>query len=469
MVKALSANHLQQQRVTYVDPGTVGPVTRIPGWIRAAEAVHGCAPALPVVALDAAVVAGAVLLTGGSRPQTVAATAAFVVVAWLGGLYARRNAFEIQGVRWYVRQLPVPVVAVVTAAVLAGGDASLLAVGLATFGGLAAVRSLSWLGLAAGRRKSVGLAGALLVGSPDRTAEVARRIGAFPEGGLRVVAHYSPANTNGERTRARALLSSGEVAHILIATEAHDDAVVRECLAWSEGWPVEVDLVLPVGAAVSSMSRIGDLGLVRLRATAPTLGGAWIKRFLDIAVSATMLFLLAPVLVLVASAIYLYDRGPVVYRQRRVGRDNKEFFIWKFRSMVPGADQMNDRYADANVATGLLFKLPDDPRVTPIGGLIRRLSIDELPQLVNVLVGDMSIVGPRPLPVDPDEFDAVAARRHSVRPGITGPWQVAGGHVLGYDDMIKLDLDYVESWSLRRDLWCMAMTIPTVLVRRSAY
>ena len=172
---------------------------------------------------------------------------------------------------------------------------------------------------------------------------------------------------------------------------------------------------------------------------------------------------------IVSLAVYLYDRGPVIYRQRRVGLNNREFTIWKFRSMVPGADKLNDHYADANVANGLLFKLPDDPRVTPVGNLIRRLSIDELPQLINVLLGDMSLVGPRPLPVDPDEFDAVAAKRHLVRPGITGPWQVAGGHVMGYDDMIKLDLAYVDGWSLRRDLWYLAMTIPTVMVRRSAY
>jgi exopolysaccharide biosynthesis polyprenyl glycosylphosphotransferase len=399
----------------------------------------------------------------------VIGAAAFALAAWLGALYGRRNAFEIQGVRWYVRELPVPVGAAVAAIALAGHSGSVLAMGIVAFAALVLLRSISWLLLAGARRKSVGLAGALLVGSPERTAEVARRIAAFPEGGLQVAAHYSPANTNGERTRARALLRSGDVAHVLIAAEAHDEALVRECLAWSDGSPVEVDLVLPVGAAASHTSRIGDLGLVRLRAAAPARGGEWVKRLLDIVLSATMLFLLLPVLVLVAAGIYLYDRGPVVYRQRRVGRDNKEFFIWKFRSMVPGADRMNDRYADANVATGLLFKLPDDPRVTPIGAFIRRLSIDELPQLVNVLVGDMSLVGPRPLPVDPTAFDDVAARRHAVRPGITGPWQVAGGHVLGYEDMIKLDLAYVDAWSLRRDIWYLAMTIPTILVRRAAY
>jgi lipopolysaccharide/colanic/teichoic acid biosynthesis glycosyltransferase len=175
------------------------------------------------------------------------------------------------------------------------------------------------------------------------------------------------------------------------------------------------------------------------------------------------------VLLIVSLAIFLYDRGPVIYRQRRVGLGNREFTIWKFRSMVPGADRLNDQYASANMAEGLLYKLADDPRVTPVGNLIRRLSIDELPQLVNVLKGDMSLVGPRPLPVDPEDFDAEAARRHTVRPGITGPWQVAGGHLLDYDDMITLDLAYIDGWSFRRDLWYLAMTIPTVMVRRSVY
>jgi len=468
MVKALTA-HVFQHGVALVDLDVVEPASRVPGRIRAVEAIHSSAPSVPVVALDAVLVAAAVLLTGGSRLEAAAGAAAFVLVGWLGALYGRRNVFEAQGVRWYIRLLPVPVLAVVGVVAIAGYSGSLLAAGIATFGGLAALRSASWLLLAGSRRKGVGLAGALLVGPPERTAEVARRIGAFPEGGLRVAAHYSPANTNGERTKARALLRSGDVAHILIAAEVHDDALVRECLAWSKGWPVEVDLVLPVGAAASQVPRIGDLAVVRLQAAAAVTGGEWIKRLLDIVISATMLFLLLPVLVLVAAGVYLFDRGPIVYRQRRVGRDNKEFFIWKFRSMVPGADRMNDRYADANVASGLLFKLPEDPRVTPIGAIIRRLSIDGLPQLVNVLVGDMRLVGPRPLPVDPTEFDEVAARRHAVRPGITGPWQVAGGHVLGYDDMIKLDLAYVDSWSLRRDLWYLAMTIPTILVRRAAY
>jgi len=222
------------------------------------------------------------------------------------------------------------------------------------------------------------------------------------------------------------------------------------------------------GTAVSAdFADIADITVVEFGA-AREHALLWAKRLFDIVASGLLLVLLAPVLLIVAVAIRVYDGGPVIYRQRRVGRHNREFMIWKFRSMVPGADRLNERFAEDNMASGLLFKVPDDPRVTPIGNLIRRLSIDELPQLFNVLVGDMSLVGPRPLPVDPDAFDASARRRHQLRPGITGPWQLAG-HRVGYDDMIQLDLAYIEGWSMRRDLWLLIMTVPAVLRRRAAY
>jgi lipopolysaccharide/colanic/teichoic acid biosynthesis glycosyltransferase len=191
------------------------------------------------------------------------------------------------------------------------------------------------------------------------------------------------------------------------------------------------------------------------------------KRLFDVAASGVLLFLLLPVFAAVAAAIKLSDRGSAFYTQERVGRDGRPFKMWKFRSMVTGADQMVEEHQDANVNNGLLFKLQDDPRITPVGGWLRRLSLDELPQLCNVLRGDMSFVGPRPLPVDPGAFDEVALKRHSVRPGITGPWQVHGGHALSYEDMVSLDLAYITGWSFRHDLWLLALTLPALVVRRA--
>jgi len=442
-----------------------------PAWMSRIETFHRAAPRSIVVAVDVLVIVSAVAAVGGSRVGAASAVAAFLAAAGIGRLYAPRSTLQAQGLAWYVRLLPMPLLAMAVGLAASGhGTARKLVAPVAlTAVVLVLIRSVTWLLVARARRRHLGLQPVLLVGAPSRTKQVARRIEAYPEAGLEVAAMYAPANTNGDRSRARALLHAGAVAHVLVTAEAHDDALLEECAGWSKGTSVEFGIVLPVGTSTTGVARIGDLGVVVLGNSGAARQRFWAKRVLDLVLAGTLLLLLAPVFVIVSLAIYLYDRGPVIYRQRRVGLNNREFTIWKFRSMVPGADELRDRYAAANVASGLLFKLPDDPRVTPVGNLIRRLSIDELPQLINVVLGDMSLVGPRPLPVDPEEFDAVAAKRHLVRPGITGPWQVAGGHVVGYEDMIKLDLAYVEGWSLRRDLWMLLMTIPTILVRRSAY
>jgi lipopolysaccharide/colanic/teichoic acid biosynthesis glycosyltransferase len=190
------------------------------------------------------------------------------------------------------------------------------------------------------------------------------------------------------------------------------------------------------------------------------------KRLFDVVAAAALLLLLLPTLALAALAIKLTDGGPVLYRQRRVGRGGKTFDTLKLRSMVVGADRMQVDLARENCTDGLLFKVKDDPRVTGVGRLLRRLSIDELPQLWNVVRGDMSLVGPRPLAVEPEDFAPSEGFRHSVPPGITGSWQVSGGNGLSYDDMIKLDLDYIHRWSLWLDLRLLLATIPALLDRR---
>jgi lipopolysaccharide/colanic/teichoic acid biosynthesis glycosyltransferase len=167
--------------------------------------------------------------------------------------------------------------------------------------------------------------------------------------------------------------------------------------------------------------------------------------------------------------VWLGDRGPVFYTQRRVGRHGETFRMLKFRSMVTDADRLVLDLRDQNMTDGLLFKVEDDPRVTKVGAFIRKTSIDELPQLWNVLRGDMSLVGPRPLPRDPDEFGALDGMRHSALPGITGYWQLSGGNDLTYQEMVKLDLAYIQSWSLWLDIRLLLRTIPALLYRRTPY
>jgi lipopolysaccharide/colanic/teichoic acid biosynthesis glycosyltransferase len=193
-----------------------------------------------------------------------------------------------------------------------------------------------------------------------------------------------------------------------------------------------------------------------------------VKRELDVAGALVGLLLLAPVLLSVALAIRLTSRGPAIFRQRRAGRDHRPFTMWKFRTMVDGADRMRAELV-GDLPEDAWLDLERDPRVTRLGRILRRSSLDELPQLVNVLRGDMSLVGPRPLPLDEHaRIPEWASARVDVRPGLTGPWQVAGRECIGFLDMLRLDCQYVGRQSLWEDLKILVRTVPAVLDGRGA-
>ncbi len=191
----------------------------------------------------------------------------------------------------------------------------------------------------------------------------------------------------------------------------------------------------------------------------------WAKRTIDVVVSALLLILLAPVFLLAALLIKLTSPGPVFFKQKRMGYNKRIFEIYKFRTMVVDAERRQAELEDKNEVPGPVFKMQRDPRVTPVGRWLRRLSIDELPQLINVLKGDMSLVGPRPLPLrDVSRFDQDwVRRRFSVRPGITCSWQVSGRSEIPFDQWMRLDLEYIDNWSLGLDLRILLKTVPAVL------
>lgn len=196
--------------------------------------------------------------------------------------------------------------------------------------------------------------------------------------------------------------------------------------------------------------------------------GGWpmlVKRCIDIVGSFTLLALLSPLLALVALLIKLTSEGPVFFLQERVGLNKRRFLIYKFRTMVPNAEQLLPELEAMNEVAGPVFKIKNDPRMTPIGKWLRRASADELPQLFNVLKGDMSLVGPRPLPVrDYEGFsEDWQRRRFSIRPGITCLWQVGGRNSITFERWMKLDIEYLDQWSLWLDLKILARTIPAVM------
>ena len=194
------------------------------------------------------------------------------------------------------------------------------------------------------------------------------------------------------------------------------------------------------------------------------------KWFFDIAVAVVALLLTIPLLLVIAGAIKVSSRGPVLYRSSRVGRNGKQFSMLKFRSMVADADELREELQPLNEADGGMFKIRDDPRVTPIGRFIRRYSLDELPQFVNVVKGEMSVVGPRPpLPSEVADYEGEVHRRLLVKPGMTGLWQIGGRSDLSWEETVRLDLSYVDNWSTIGDLLIVVKTVRAVLAGEGAY
>ena len=195
-----------------------------------------------------------------------------------------------------------------------------------------------------------------------------------------------------------------------------------------------------------------------------------LKRTFDLVISTVGLILLSPVLLAIAIAVKLSSSGPTIYRSVRPGIAGKPFYCFKFRTMREHAEQIQADLEPLNEQTGALFKIRNDPRLTSIGRFLRRYSLDELPQLVNVLRGEMSLVGPRPLPMrDFNRLEEWHKKRYLVLPGITGLWQISGRSELDFDDLVRLDFLYLERWSIMLDLSILLKTIPAVLTRRGAF
>ena len=194
-----------------------------------------------------------------------------------------------------------------------------------------------------------------------------------------------------------------------------------------------------------------------------------LKRAIDILVSGTGLAVLSPLLFAVALLVKITSRGPVLFRQERVGQFGRSFHMLKFRSMVVNAEELKAKLLAQNEQQGPVFKMKTDPRITAVGRFIRKYSIDELPQLLNVLRGEMSLVGPRPpIPAEVARYEAWQRRRLSVRPGLTCVWQVSGRNEISFEEWMYLDMQYIDHWSLRQDLELIARTVPVVLTGRGA-
>ena len=225
-----------------------------------------------------------------------------------------------------------------------------------------------------------------------------------------------------------------------------------------------------LGRASARVSIRGDLRPELVLSTPDGAYARWGKRAVDVVIAAILFLLVLPWVPLVSLAIWLETRMPILYRCVRLGKDGRPFVFYKFRSMVQGAHESARYVLHLNQVSGPVFKSANDPRVTRVGRFLRRTSLDELPQLYNVLRGEMTLVGPRPpIPEEVEAYEPWQRLRLAVKPGITCLWQVSGRSKLGFEEWMRLDIQYIQSMSLANDLRILARTVPAVLSREGAY
>ncbi len=332
------------------------------------------------------------------------------------------------------------------------------------------------------RRRGVGVARVLIIGAGELGRAVMRTLVAEPQLGYQIVGFVDDNPAKSELGRYKALGNLEQVESVL-RQEPIDEVIItlpwmyqRKILAI-----VRASEALGVRARVApdifhlSLSRldvdeIGGIPLVGLKEASIPRVGRLLKRVIDVVVAASALTLTAPITLLAALAIRLESPGPILFRQTRVGEHGQPFTIYKFRSMRAGAEEEQAQLRGLNEASGPLFKIKDDPRTTRLGRFLRRTSLDEIPQFLNVLRGDMSVVGPRPgLPQEVAQYQPWHRQRLEIAPGITGLWQVSGRSEVTFDEMCLLDIYYIENWSVAFDLQIMLRTIPRVIFGNGAY
>jgi exopolysaccharide biosynthesis polyprenyl glycosylphosphotransferase len=320
----------------------------------------------------------------------------------------------------------------------------------------------------------------LIIGNGPEAQLVHRKIESHPEYGLDIVGFLDNRDIDGAGPVIGApddiatLVDELEVDRVVLASSIADHERMLDLLRSVRRPDVQISIVPRYSEIFTSHAILDDVEGMPLVTLPPMRLGRssrLLKRCFDIAIASIVLLFLSPLLAVIALAIKLDSKGPVIYRQPRRGRNGSEFTIAKFRSMHVGAEARRGDVLHLNEVDGPLFKAKKgDPRVTRIGGVLRRYSLDEFPQLFNVIRGDMSLVGPRPFVIyEADQITGWAARRLDMTPGITGLWQVLGRNDIPFDEMVKLDYLYVTNWSLWWDLKILCQTVPVVLGKRGAY
>ncbi len=348
-------------------------------------------------------------------------------------------------------------------------------------------RGLFALAVAVAHRRGKLMRHAIVVGSNAESADIIRVLRHSPEAGIVPVGCLASSQADrltldycGDdvpvlgtaRDIMRSVADAGADT-VIIASSAFDHDVLARMIAELRNFDVDVHISSGLFEVLTSrviVSEIAGVPLITVKGISLTRTNLLVKRIFDLVVASVAVLIGMPLWLAIAALIKVTSRGPVFYSQTRVGRSGATFQMLKFRSMYMDAERRLADLQSTNEASGPLFKMKDDPRVTSVGRWLRKFSLDEFPQLINVLRGEMSLVGPRPpLPGEVERYSAHDWRRLEVVPGMTGLWQVSGRSGLTFDEMVRLDLFYIENWSVSLDITLMLRTIPAVLFARGAY
>jgi exopolysaccharide biosynthesis polyprenyl glycosylphosphotransferase len=449
--------------------------------------------AVLAAAMPVALRARDALLHGGGyypfeRYGTLLAATLFlwIAAAWTFDVY---DVYRTRPVSWELSRVARAVGAVAVAVSALGflakqGDISRLFVGLyftMALALLAANRVLLRVMARQVRRRGYNGHIYAVVGSGPLAAEVVDNISAHPEWGyscagfVLLPGDQAPPGQNalGALDGLPELLENQVLDEVVFAVPRERLPEIEDAVAACEELGVSVRICLDVfryGPSKMSLEEVGGLATLALTRTPSNAVALVAKRSFDVVVSGLALLMLGPIFAIVAVAIRVESKGPIFFRQKRVGQNGRAFHMVKFRSMHSDAEARLEALRQFNEAGGPAFKMKNDPRITAVGRFIRRASIDELPQFWNVLKGEMSVVGPRPpLPSEVRQYKRWQRRRLSVKPGITCTWQVSGRSDISFDRWMELDLDYIDNWSLWRDVQIVLKTIPAILRARGAH
>ncbi|MEM7152368.1 MAG: sugar transferase [Myxococcota bacterium] len=333
------------------------------------------------------------------------------------------------------------------------------------------------------RRKSVDGHRVLVVGRGEQSVAFARSLRTGAPWNNKLIGHVEVPNdfsvpealpVVGQLRELDKILDAQPIDEVVFAVPDQPPEIFEEALRHCEERGVDVLLTMPPDVPRAGKIEVAqvtgyDLPMIGMRRTPTSEGRLLLKRLLDLSGAIFGLVVLSPLLLVTAIIIKVTDPGPIFFSQVRSGRNGRKFRMHKFRSMVVNAEKLKAELEKLNEMDGPVFKIKHDPRITRIGRFIRKTSIDELPQLFNVLLGDMSLVGPRPpLPSEVAQYKPWQRRRLSVKPGITGPWQVSGRNNIDFEEWMRMDLEYIDNWSLWLDLRIIFMTIPVVLIHKGA-